>query len=267
MCVILAAHGAGDGSEANRGVVELADSLRRRRPGVRFECAFWKGRPTFRQAARSLRGQSAVVVPIMASDGYYARFRLPEEWAKGDPSHSWVIAPPIGTLPTFSRVLETRVGDALAGMNRRGHDPIVLLVGHGTTRVRFSGDTTRRIRGELAAAFPRTEIVASFLDESPHITEVARSLGDRPVVVAPLLLGGAPHVLIDIAKALDEPRREKAGWAIDAQTILPSILKWPELASLVLEALDIVTGPASGRETLDSVRSPVTVGAAYATVP
>ncbi|HIF06020.1 MAG TPA: hypothetical protein EYQ64_03450 [Gemmatimonadetes bacterium] len=271
--MILAAHGAGDGSEANRSVVWLAESLRARRPGVHFGCAFWSGTPTFREAARSLCGRSPVVVPIISSDGYYARIRLPEELAKGDPSRSFVIAPPIGTLPAFARALETRVGGALAGMNRRGLSPIVLLVGHGTTRVRSSGDATRSVRDELAITFPRTEILAAFLDESPRLAEVAESLGDRPVVVAPMLLGGGPHVLVDIKTALNAPRKGGARREADALTILPPILKWPELPSLALAALDLVTRPPSGRETrepreiLDAVRSPAPVGAGYTEVP
>ena len=245
MSVILAAHGAGDGSAANQSLLELAAGLRERRPGVRFRCAFWRGTPSFKDAARSSRGQGPVVVPVMASDGYYTRRRLPAELAKGDPSHSFVIAPPIGTLPAFPRVLASMVGAAVTDMERRGLNPVVLLVGHGTTRVRSSGDAARWIRDELALTFPHTEILTAFLDESPHLSEVAASLAGRPVVAAPLLLGGGPHVLVDFAGALTAPRTsagpgQLAGFGHMTQTlkILPPILEWPELASLALEAID-----------------------------
>ena len=253
MSVILAAHGAGDGSEANRRLVDLAEALRVRRPGVHFGCAFWKGTPSFQDAARNLRGQGPLVVPIMASAGYYARRRLPEEWAKGDPSHSFVIAPPIGTLPVFLSVLATKVVKAVTDMTRRGLNPAVLLVGHGTTRVRTSGDTARWLRDELALALPQTEILAAFLDESPRLTEVAGSLGDRPVVAVPLLLGGGPHVLVDLARALTAPRTSAGlGRGTETLKILPPILEWPELPSLALEAMD--RWKPGGR-----VRSPVSM--------
>ena len=223
MSVILAAHGAGDGSEANRGLLKLADTLRARRPGVRFGCAFWKGTPSFEEAARNSRGQGPVVVPIMASDGYYARRRLPQEWAKGDPSRSFVIAPPIGTLPAFPCILATKVGEAVTDMTRRGLNPVVLLVGHGTTRVRSSGDAARWVRDELALSFPHTEILTAFLDESPYLSEVAGSLGGRPVVAAPLLLGGGPHVLVDLAGALRAPRISSGlGHLTETLKILPA---------------------------------------------
>jgi sirohydrochlorin ferrochelatase len=239
MTVILAAHGAGDGSQANRALLELMDALSVRWPHVRFECAFWKGTPSFQEAAWSLRGQGPVVVPIMASDGYYARRRLPEELAKGDPSRSFVIAPPIGTLPEFSFILASRVDEALRGMAGRGLNPAVLLVGHGTPRVRSSGDVARRLRDELALAFPHTEILTAFLDESPHLSDVAGSLGDRPVVVVPLLMGGGPHVLVDLAHVLTAPQAS-SGRDIVTETlrVLPPILEWPELASLTLEAIN-----------------------------
>ena len=242
--MILAAHGAGDGSEANRRILELADALRARRPGVHFECAFWKGTPSFEDAARSSRGQGPVVVPIMASGGYYARRRLPEEWAKGDPSCSYVIAPPIGTLPTFLRVLVTKVGEAVRDMTRRGLNPVVLLVGHGTTRVRSSGGAARWARDELTLAFPQTEILTACLDESPHLADVSRSLGDRPVVAAPLLMGGGPHVDVDIARTLTASRTSSGlGHMPETLRILPPILEWPELASLTLEAIDSTLRP------------------------
>lgn len=260
MSVILAAHGAGAGSEANQRVLELADALRARRPGVRFGCAFWKGTPSFEDAARSSRGQRPVVVPIMASAGYYARRRLPEEWAKGDPSRSFVITPPIGTLPAFPRILATKVGEAVTDMKRRGLSPVVLLVGHGTTRVRSSGDAARWVRDEITLTLPRTEILTAFLDESPHLSDVAGSLGDRPVVAVPLLLGGGPHVLVDLARVLTVYRTISEVGPVAAPfgnlpqnlKILPPILEWPELASLTLEAIDLATripaslGPSRG---------------------
>ena len=239
MSVILAAHGAGDDSQANRRLVELAEALQARRPDVRFGCAFWKGTPSFQDAARNLQGQGPLVVPMMASAGYYARRRLPEEWAKGDPSNSFVIAPPIGTLPMFLHVLATKVVKAVTDMTRRGLNPAVLLVGHGTTRVRTSGDTTRWLRDELALALPHTQVLAAFLDEFPRLTDVAGALGDRPVVAVPLLMGGGRHVLVDLARALTAPRMS-SGFDRGPETlrILPPILEWPELPSLALEAMD-----------------------------
>ena len=254
MSVILAAHGSGDGSEANQRVLELADALRARRPGVRFGCAFWKGTPSFEDAARSSRGQRPVVVPIMASGGYYARRRLPQEWAKGDPSRSFVITPPIGTLPAFPRVLATKVGEAVTDMNQGGLSPVVLLVGHGTTRIRSSGDAARWVRDELALSFPHTDILIAFLDESPFLSDVAGSLGDRAVVAVPLLLGGGPHVLVDLARALTVHRTFSEPGPLPDRLenlprnlkILPPILEWPELSSLTLEAIDLATRvPAS----------------------
>ncbi len=131
-------------------------------------------------------------------------------------------------------------------MTRRGLNPVVLLVGHGTTRVRSSGDAARWVRDELALTFPRTEILTAFLDESPYLSDVAGSLGDRPVVAVPLLLGGGRHVLVDLAKALTAHRtfsrldRALGSLKVLPQTlkILPPILEWPELASLTLEAID-----------------------------
>ena len=196
-----------------------------------------EGHAELRGGSPELAGTGApVVVPIMASDGYYARRRLPQEWAKGDPSRSFVIAPPIGTLPSFPCILATKVGEAVTDMTRRGLNPVVLLVGHGTTRVRSSGDAARWVRDELALSFPHTEILTAFLDESPYLSEVAGSLGGRPVVAAPLLLGGGPHVLVDLAGALRAPRTSSGlGHLTETLKILPPILEWPELASLTLK--------------------------------
>ena len=97
---------------------------------------------------------------------------------------------------------------------------------------------------DLALAFPQTEILTAFLDESPHLADVAKSLGDGPVVAAPLLMGGGPHVDVDLARALTAPRTPSGLRRMtEAIRILSPILEWPELASLTLEAIDSASRP------------------------
>ncbi|MEC9299027.1 MAG: hypothetical protein VYA38_07070, partial [Gemmatimonadota bacterium] len=83
---------------------------------------------------------------------------------------------------------------------------------------------------------------------------VARSLRGVPVVAAPLLMGGGPHVDVDIARALIEPRPSSGlGCVMETLTILPPILEWPELASLTLDSL---THTRSNRGGAVQVRLP-----------
>jgi sirohydrochlorin ferrochelatase len=58
-------------------------------------------------------------------------------------------------------------------------------------------------------------------------------------VAVPLLLGGGPHVFVDLAQALTAHRTISGlGRVPESLEILPPILEWPELGSLALEAID-----------------------------
>lgn len=245
--VALAAHGSGDGSYANQRLAELSDALRSLRPGMDFRWAVWRGRPGMEEVAANLAGRSPIVVPVMASAGYYARRVLPAQWKRGDATLSFRITPSISELRTFSSVVMRNVKEALLEMGARGMAPVVVLVGHGTTRVRSSGNVARRLQGALTRAFPGTTVLTAFLDEPPYLQDVAELLRDRPVIAAPLLMGGGPHLRLDFEKTLVRARTDPEAQSEASLEMLPAILEWPELPSLVLEMVDLAPRILTGR--------------------
>jgi len=252
--VVLAAHGAGDGSEANRKVVELSRIVADR-IGAEVRASFWKGSPSFTEVARHFAGRAAWVVPVMASGGYYASLVLPERLSHGDPTGSFRLTPALGTLPMFTAVALKMVDEVRSSAFRASGRPAVLVVGHGTTRVGTSGNVAREVARILAAAYRSSEVLTAFLDQPPYLEDAARSLRDRPLLVVPLLMGGGAHVRDDILSLFAVEPGSRARRRAAPIEVLPPVLDWPELPSLVLEALDAARARAPALPTAAGARA------------
>ncbi len=202
--LLLAAHGAGDGSEANLRALDLAERLGAGRPSGTVGVGFRRGTPGFADAfTRVARRAGAVtVVPLMTSAGYFAREVLPA--ALADPARGTGatvrFASPIGTLVAPRRAM---VESALERV-RRGDIGRVIVVGHGTERSSTSGDSARELAAMIrraGASDPSGVIVtAAFLDQEPRIQAVcAHAAPDgRKTLLVPFLWGGGGHERTDL---------------------------------------------------------------------
>lgn len=226
--LLLAAHGAGDGSAANQRLRELARSLVSCPPFARVTVAFKLGRPGFGEALEALSGR-VVVVPVMTSDGYFARTVLAgavtQRLRRGDIDPT--LTPALGTHPGIEPLAATRVAELV---DRRGLDPqatTLLVVGHGTGRSRASAESTRRLAAGLAERRIVSRIEAAFLDDEPPIERVAAATATRHLVALPFLIGGGGHALEDL------PRRLEAARQGGAAVIAPPLGSDPAIAGLI----------------------------------
>lgn len=223
--VVLAAHGAGDESPANRLLNAHAEHLQLmlgvRWPAydVRVRPAFHLGTPTYGHTLAAMRRGVRVVLPMLLSDGFHAqRLRdAVEAWASCTPP---IVVPPIGTSTQFRAAFISHVRADIATYGDISSCD-VLVVGHGTARHAASRVTTFALVRELQRSDPRIRTVgAAFLDDQPDVQAALSSLADvedtanRPLIVAPFLFGGGPHTNLDIpervAAALRDARRPLA---------------------------------------------------------
>ncbi|MGQ0764843.1 MAG: hydroxymethylbilane synthase [Gemmatimonadota bacterium] len=195
--IILAAHGAGDGSPSNEGVIAIARHLERTMVGARVRPAFRKGSPDIGLAIREAQGTRRVVVPMLASNGFHARSMRETLRASGG-GGDVIISEVLGATP---EIAEGAIAHLRATLVEHGIDPAsssVLCVAHGTARDAGSGTTARTITRTLAAALG-IDTCLGFLDDSPDV-EVALGMA-RPaptLIVLPWLLGGGPHTQLDV---------------------------------------------------------------------
>lgn len=213
--LVLAAHGAGDGSDANRAVEALAEKLAPRLLQAHVGTAFHKGQPGFEHVpSRSL------VLPLLTSRGFFYQ-RLHRALGDGP-----VLLPPFGederTHALVEAELAVQLGDTPAS------ETAVVVVGHGTRRSRRSGVATRALAERLRRARPGTIVAAAFLDQEPNLGTVARRLAvlRLTLAVVPFLLGRASHARDDINDAVTVARPAR-------RLNLPPLLELPGVVDLL----------------------------------
>lgn len=197
--VVLAAHGSGEGSDANALAIACARQLAKVAVGARVRAAFVAGQPSWSEALKSADRPQCLVIPLLASDGYFAsRLRHHVNHARA----GTLMSLPIGSSATLVRALIEQVTATIAPLRGVGTNLIILVVGHGTVQHAGSAYATRAVASALAGHLG-LPVTAVFLDETPTIEEVlAGSAPDSTIVVVPFLLGGGQHVSSDIPARL-----------------------------------------------------------------
>ena len=241
--LILAAHGAGDGSLANRRAQEMALQISKCCNIAGALTAFNKGRPGFADVFDRVETSRVVVVPLMTSDGYCAKEVLPSALAVGASARDCelVIARPVGLMPQIENLFVDLVLESIAANGLGANETDVLVIGHGTSFNCRSNSRTYEIAAHLQQQSVMRNAYAGFLDESPFIPDILRDRSPGHLIAIPFLFGGGSHVLEDIPALLtlteagrrpDESLVEQHGqwWTILTQPIG----RRPRIADLVI---------------------------------
>jgi sirohydrochlorin cobaltochelatase len=204
--LILAAHGAGDGSAVNRRVRDLARQVQTTGAFDDVRCAFNLGAPGFAQALDDTLADAVTVVPLMTSNGYFSQTMLPRELARSSrfPRVEIRITPPVGTHAAMADLVTDRVTEAMTRFSLDPRDTALLVVGHGTEQHRTSRQATNDLRDVLGARSVCARVEAAFLSEEPRLEHMAHTLaqfggGDHATTDIPTRLG------IDGSRPLDPP--------------------------------------------------------------
>jgi sirohydrochlorin cobaltochelatase len=239
LAVILAAHGAGDGSRANALVRRLARrvSARARLPVV---VAFKLGRPGYADALAGTDARRVVVIPVMTSNGHFARWVVPRRFAEG----RCLVCAPVGTSAAVIAALAARTARTVAREALEPAATTVVVVGHGTRRCGTSGDAARALARAIGDRVPGIGLRAAFLDQEPRLETVAPTINTPSVVVVPFLLGGGRHASTDITERLgleDRPGSEsvRAHEQGGRRYVLePPLLEAPALLEAIVACID-----------------------------
>lgn len=209
--LLLAAHGAGDGSSTNvliQGLARRIDALER------FEevaCAFHLGNPPFDTALDSLSADRVIVVPVMTADGYFCGDMLPRGLvanARID-EVDLTVTPPVGTHPAIAGIALRRAANILKRCELDPAQTVLIVVGHGTRRIRQSIDSAITLRDAIGrrtrhspSPIPLAGVEAAFLDAEPGIEFIPERIPNRNLIVIPFLIGGGRHATHDLPQQL-----------------------------------------------------------------
>lgn len=243
--VILAAHGGGDGSAANRLVAALAAQVARGLPRAEVVPTFNLGAPSLEETVRAAKDRRIVIVPLMTSGGYFAGEHLRGCIRKAGVDPDAVeIAPAVGLDGRVAQLVGRRLRDELAGSGLDPLDCSVLVIGHGTTRSQTSAAATDAVAEAVRLLLGGADVRTAFLDQEPRLEDVARAPSLRPVIVAyPFLIGGAGHAREDVPDRLGVART-----AADARTrilrddgrsvlVLGPLGEDPEFAAILVDSV------------------------------
>lgn len=202
--LILAAHGAHDGSAANDRVRALAEAIAQRELFAAVKVAFNLGTPGFADVFEQVSTDVATVVPVMTSDGYFRRRVLPKalQAAGGHLPPELRLTPPVGTHPRVAALLAQLVRETAAARNVDLTSTAIAVIGHGTRKDARSGAATDTLRDTLQNEFETSAVVSAFLDQDPEVSAVPALTDRATIVITPFFIGGGSHALEDIPEAL-----------------------------------------------------------------
>lgn len=254
--LLIAAHGSNNEPGVNERIQRLAARLAEARVFDEVCCGFHQGEPGFAAAVDGLRCRHLVVVPLMTSNGYYARTVLPRALAeaKRAPEITFRQTQAVGGHPCIPGLVSDRVGALVTQFGLDASRTAAVIVGHGTPRHRQSRDTTLRCVEAVATDGCVDAALPTFLDDEPGIEAVASVLRHPTAILIPFLIGRGLHGAVDIA--------ERFGMVVD-QSAEPPVLQrsgdrrvmldlplgcWPEIFDVVLElAMEACHGVAGTR--------------------
>jgi hydroxymethylbilane synthase len=167
-------------------------------------CAFHEGRPSFAEALDLVGADEYVVVPVMTSEGFYAKQVLPRELARNQTfgRARLVQTPPIGVHPGIAGLVARRVRRLQEGRPQGERDFSLVLVGHGTERDANSRQATEALAASLRGQDLCADVFSVFLDEEPRVESARNRVTQSWVVVIPFLISAGAHAIRDVPRRL-----------------------------------------------------------------
>ncbi|MFB6310015.1 MAG: CbiX/SirB N-terminal domain-containing protein [Salinirussus sp.] len=200
--IVIAAHGSLEDGRAAAPAHAHAERLRAQGVADAVRVGFWKEEPALRSVVQSIETGAATVVPLLTSEGYFAREVFPTELEL--PRESAVTlryTDPIGTHPSVATVIDDRV----ATHADHPESTTVILVGHGTERNPRSAAATRRHADRVQARGTYAAVHAAFLDDDPAVVDVLERVSTNEVVVVPVFIADGPHAAEDVPASFGHP--------------------------------------------------------------
>ncbi len=240
--LITLAHGSRD-SRSVATIKALTEQVACMRPDLRIETAFLDlAEPSFEQAVARLAAEGhreIVVVPLLLSEAYHAKFDVPAVIAAAEAHHPGVrigLTGVLGLEPSMFHVLDRRLREALARHRVRELDGLV-LAGAGSSDPVVNAAIARAARqwGQRH----RLPTVAAFASQAPPAAgEAVRALradGRRHIAVGLLFL--APGYLTDrVSELAVEAGAVAVAEPLGADEAIAEVI----LARYAVGALDLV---------------------------
>jgi sirohydrochlorin cobaltochelatase len=277
IALVLVAHGSSTDFRAGEAAFRCAGELRRRAAFAEVIPAFWKQSPRLVEIVESLSWPKIVIVPLLASEGYFADRQIPRALGLPEPrggdgvricvkgDRTLYYGRPVGTHPEIARAIVSLAEDAVASRPfPRAPEPVetaLFVAGHGTTK---HPQSRQAVENHVQTIRQRTlygETHAVFLEEDPLIGRCYEMTGLPNLIMVPLFIGEGGHAREDLPVCLGESRERvcqrlalgRPGWSNPTERhgkrvwLSPSVGAHPLLLDTILaRAREALSQEASG---------------------
>ncbi len=196
--IVLAAHGSSRDERINQPMFALARQIKNLTEFAFVTPAFLDGQPNLRSIVDEIEQRHVIVIPFMASAGYYTDVVFPQCFASDRLSVR--ITDAIGVHPILPDLVSCRIDAVLDGFEKTD-DWTIVLVGHGTRKNRKSCRTTIDLARNLRSRNAKRRIQFAFLDQNPSLEHVAANIATSHLLIVPFLMGLGPHTTVDVPSA------------------------------------------------------------------
>jgi sirohydrochlorin cobaltochelatase len=193
IALLIAAHGERTPGATNESVMRVARAIRDSAIVSEVAVGFVNGAPTIQNALDGLASRNVIVYPLFASNGYFTRDRLVQliDQASGEARQTAILFP-LGLDPGLPALLVEFIERAANEHGFAVASATTILLAHGSRRNAASREATERIGREIAKHEICRDVAFAFLEERPHLDEVAQSI-EGPAIVVGMFSGEGQH--------------------------------------------------------------------------
>ena len=221
--LVIAGHGSTLNPDSATPTLAHAESIRGMGIFAEVVTCFWKQEPFFRDALGTVAATEIYVVPNFISEGYFTQTVIPRELELEGPltrrnGRTIRYCEPVGNHPSMTEVLLKRARETAPGVPT--NETSLLIVGHGTNLNDNSAKAAKTQVALLSQMNLYAEVLPTYMEEAPLISDWASMTTQRNVVVIPFFISDGLHSYQDIPVLLGI--REEVGPAASQSEVFLS---------------------------------------------
>jgi sirohydrochlorin cobaltochelatase len=208
--LVLAGHGSHISPNTAGVVWKVVDELRARGVADEVTAAFWKEVPSFHGVLPTIAADDVTIVPLFTARGYFTQTVIPAEMAlEGNltlrDGRILRYARTLGEHPYLSRIVRSRIEQAIQQFSLDAGRTAVAVIGHGTKRSAESRAAAESQAAMLRASSLVAEVVSVYLDDEPSIPDAYRLTTAPHLIAIPYFLASGSHTTLDLPAELGLP--------------------------------------------------------------
>ena len=209
--LVIVGHGSTTNPDSSEPTQRMADSIRSQAVFDEVTCCFWKEEPSMREILHSVSSPNVYIVPNFISEGYFTQTVIPRELELDGPlthrnGKTIFYCEPVGNHPSMTQVILKRALETAPGIPTE--EISLLIVGHGTSLNDNSAKAAKTQVSLISSMNVYAEVLPSYMEEPPLISEWAEMTQQTNVVVVPYFISDGLHsyqdspVLLGIRKEI-----------------------------------------------------------------